>query len=236
MNIPKTENSFLLEKEDPKKVDDPYFKTRDGNLIHIKSPKNPSRENISVVKQHLNLFENYLHRRDFWGEDSIAHWLDIDDFLAYYWVQEFAKNEDGKFTRSVYFYWIQGGTIHFGPLWDFDLGFGNQSRKQFRPAENWFIRNYRWNKYILADSTMNQLAADYWKAHRETFRALIDSIPLYKKQIEKAAKNDFKRWPILDNAFTWALRHSYKSHDEAVDSMTVWTKRRFDWIDENVSK
>ena len=236
VNIPKTENSFLLEKEDPKKVDDPYFKTRDGNLIHIKSPKNPSRENISVVKQHLNLFENYLHRRDFWGEDSIAHWLDIDDFLAYYWVQEFAKNEDGKFTRSVYFYWIQGGTIHFGPLWDFDLGFGNQSRNQFRPAENWFIRNYRWNKYILADSTMNQLAADYWKAHRETFRALIDSIPLYKKQIEKAAKNDFKRWPILDNAFTWALRHSYKSHDEAVDSMTVWTKRRFDWIDENVSK
>ena len=234
INLAQNDSNFLFEKEDSKKVDDPFFETLDGNLIHIQEPKRVSEENIQVAKAHLDSFETYLHRQDFWGEDSIENWLNIHDFLVYYWIQEFAKNEDGKFTRSVFFYWTRGGQIHFGPLWDFDLGFGNESRKQYSMPENWFIRNYRWNRFILMDYRMSKMAKAYWEDHRETFHALIDSIPLYKKQIEKAAKNEFKRWPVLDNAFLWALRHSYDSHDEAVDSMTVWMEKRFQWIEDNL--
>ena len=232
--LSKSDTSFLFEKEDSKKVDNPYFETRDGNLIHIQEPKKLSEASLQMAKEHLDAFESYLHRQHFWGLDSLSDWLDIPSFLEYYWVQEFAKNEDGKFTRSVFFYWEKGGTIHFGPLWDFDLGFGNESRENFAMPENWFIRNYRWNRYLLTDRKMNDLAVEYWKAHRETFHELIDSIPLYKSQIEKAAKNDLKRWPILDNTFLWALRHSYGSYDEAVDSMTVWMEKRFRWIEENL--
>ena len=232
--VAKTDFNFLCEKEDSKKIDDPYFQTRDGNLIHIQEPKKVSDATLQRAKSHLDSFEIYLHGQDFWGEDSIGNWLHVQDFLEYYWVQEFAKNEDGKFTRSVFFYWEKGGPIHFGPLWDFDLGFGNESREIFSMPENWFIRNYRWNRFILADRQMRTLAAEYWKLHRETFHELIDSIPLYKSQIEKAAANDLKRWPILDNTFLWALRHSYDSYDEAVDSMTVWMEKRFQWIEENL--
>lgn len=232
--LSKSDSSFLFEKEDSKKIDDPYFETRDGNLIHIQEPKQISEKSLQMAKDHLDDFEVYLHRQNFWGVDSLSNWLDIRDFLEYYWVQEFAKNEDGKFTRSVFFYWEKGGTIHFGPLWDFDLGFGNESREKFAMPENWFIRNYRWNRYILMDARMQEMAKEYWTAHRETFHELIDSIPLYKSQIEKAAKNDIKRWPILDNTFLWALRHSYDSYDEAVDSMTVWMEKRFQWIEDNL--
>jgi hypothetical protein len=232
--LSKSDSSFLFEKEDSKKIDDPYFETRDGNLIHIQEPKQLSEKSLQMAKDHLDDFEVYLHRQNFWGVDSLSNWLDIQDFLEYYWVQEFAKNEDGKFTRSVFFYWEKGGTIHFGPLWDFDLGFGNESREKFAMPENWFIRNYRWNRYILMDARMQEMAKEYWTAHRETFHELIDSIPLYKSQIEKAAKNDIKRWPILDNTFLWALRHSYDSYDEAVDSMTVWMEKRFQWIEDNL--
>lgn len=232
--LSKSDSSFLFEKEDSKKIDDPYFETRDGNLIHIQEPKQLSEKSLQMAKDHLDDFEVYLHRQNFWGVDLLSNWLDIRDFLEYYWVQEFAKNEDGKFTRSVFFYWEKGGTIHFGPLWDFDLGFGNESREKFAMPENWFIRNYRWNRYILMDARMQEMAKEYWTAHRETFHELIDSIPLYKSQIEKAAKNDIKRWPILDNTFLWALRHSYDSYDEAVDSMTVWMEKRFQWIEDNL--
>ena len=232
--LSKSDSSFLFEKEDSKKIDDPYFETRDGNLIHIQEPKQLSEKSLQMAKDHLDDFEVYLHQQNFWGVDSLSNWLDIRDFLEYYWVQEFAKNEDGKFTRSVFFYWEKGGTIHFGPLWDFDLGFGNESREKFAMPENWFIRNYRWNRYILMDARMQEMAKEYWTAHRETFHELIDSIPLYKSQIEKAAKNDIKRWPILDNTFLWALRHSYDSYDEAVDSMTVWMEKRFQWIEDNL--
>lgn len=231
LNIPETDSSFVFEKEDSKKYDSPYFKTLDGNIIHVQYPKNPSDSVLAVAAAHLDSFETYLHRGNFWAGDPLSHWLDIRDFLIHYWVQEYAKNEDGKFTRSVFFYWVKGDAIHFGPIWDFDLSFGNESRGMFKMPENWFIRNYRWNRYILNDAKMSRLAKDFWEENRELFRALIDSVPLYKKDISLAMKNEFKRWPILDNTFTWALRNSYGSHDEAVDSMKVWMERRFRWID-----
>lgn len=236
VNIAEHDSSFLLEKEDPVKYDEPSFKTNDGHIIHVQSPKNLSQKSLELVQNHLNDFEAYIHRQSFHGQDSIESWLDLDDFLLYYWVQEFSKNEDGNFTRSIFFSWKKGGTIHFGPLWDLDLGFGNQSREKNQSSDGWYVRNAHWFRYILEDQKIWKAATEFWENHRETFRELIDSIPFYQGQISDVVKrNELKRWPILDNTYTWALRHSYSSYEEAVDSMKVWMERRFTWIEERLS-
>jgi hypothetical protein len=234
VDIAQNDTTFLVEKEDSKKFDPPYVLSDHDYYYHIKSPKNPSEKTQQLLLDHLNAFESYVMNQYLYEDGVIRRWLDVNDYVLYYWVQEYSKNEDGNYARSVFFTWTKGEPIHFGPLWDFDLGFGNESREKFAMPENWFIRNYRWNRYILMDARMQEMAKEYWTAHRETFHELIDSIPLYKSQIEKAAKNDIKRWPILDNTFLWALRHSYDSYDEAVDSMTVWMKKRFQWIEDNL--
>jgi len=71
----------------------------------------------------------------------------------------------------------------------------------------------------------------YWMEHRETIHALADSVPLYRAIIEKAVKNEYRRWPIMSNTENWALKEPYEDYAEAISVMLDWMERRFQWID-----
>ena len=100
----------------------------------------------------------------------------MEDFLPFYWVQEFSKNEDGNYARSVFFTWEKGGPVRFGPLWDFDLAFGNASREGNKGSDGWYIRYYRLYNYIFWCDWIEDEAKAYWIEHREKFRALMREI------------------------------------------------------------
>ena len=236
VNIDENDTTFLLEKEDSKKFDPPYVLTDNQYYYHIKSPKNPSPETEKLLKNHLNAFENFMEDYYLHRANEIKNWLDVDDFLLFYWVQEYSKNEDGNYARSVFMTWKKGEPIHFGPLWDFDLAFGNASREQNQNPEDWYIRKYRLNYYIMQNSVVKEAALDYWNNHRKTFKALIDSIPVYRAIIEKAIDNEYRRWPVIGNTENWALKDPYDSYDEAVEVMTEWMKKRYQWIDNEIGQ
>jgi hypothetical protein len=234
VNIDENDTTFLVEKEDSKKFDPPYVQSDNGYYYHIKSPKNPSPETEQLLLDHINAFEKFAMRPYRYNSDEIVDWIDLDDYLLFYWVHEFSKNEDGNFARSVHFTWKKGEPIHFGPLWDFDLAFGNASREQNKAPEEWYIRRYRLNYYLLQNSLIDSAAVDYWKEHRETFKELIDSVPLYRTIIDKAIENEYRRWPVMQNTENWALKDPYGSYDEAVETMIEWMNQRYRWIDNEI--
>ena len=234
VNIEENDTTFLVEKEDSKKFDPPYVQSDNGYYYHIKSPKNPSPETEELLLDHIKAFENFAMRPYRYNSDEIVEWIDLDDYLLFYWVHEYSKNEDGNFARSVHFTWKKGEPIHFGPLWDFDLAFGNASREQNKAPEEWYIRRYRLNYYILQNSLVDSAAVDFWKEHRETFKALIDSVPLYRTIIDKAIENEYRRWPVMQNTENWALKDPYDSYDEAIETMIEWMKKRYQWIDKEI--
>ena len=236
VNIEKNDSTFLVEKEDTKKYDPPYVITDDFNYIyHIKSPKEPSEESQQLLLDHLNLFENFLTHQYRYPRDEIVKWIDLDDYLLFYWVQEYSKNEDGNYARSVFFTWTKGEPIHFGPLWDFDLAFGNASRERNQNPEDWYIRTYRLNYYVMNSPVVDSAASAYWRKHSDTFYELIDSIPVYRSIIERAIKNEYRRWPVMQNTENWALKDPYDSYDEAVETMVDWMKKRYQWIDKEIN-
>ncbi|WP_407451352.1 CotH kinase family protein [Fibrobacter sp.] len=234
VNIEENDTTFLVEKEDSKKFDPPYVQSDNGYYYHIKSPKNPSPETEKLLLDHIKAFENFAMRPYRYNSNEIVEWIDLDDYLLFYWVHEYSKNEDGNFARSVHFTWKKGEPIHFGPLWDFDLAFGNASREQNKAPDEWYIRRYRLNYYILQNSLVDSAAVVYWKEHRETFKALIDSVPLYRSIIDKAIENEYRRWPVMKNTENWALKDPYDSYDEAVETMIEWMKQRYQWIDKEI--
>lgn len=236
VNIDENDTTFLVEKEDSKKFDPPYILTDNNYYYHIKSPKNPSPETEDLLLDHLNAFENFMMNQYIHKRKDVLDWLDIDDYVLYYWVHEYSKNEDGNYARSVFFTWKKGEPIHFGPLWDFDLAFGNASREQNKNPEDWYIRRYRLNYYIMQNSLVDSAATAYWQEHRDTFKALIDSIPVYRAIIENAIDNEYRRWPIIKNTENWALKDPYDSYDEAVEVMTEWMKKRYQWIDNEIGE
>lgn len=231
VNIPENDTTFLFEKEGEKKIDSPFFRSCFDDPYHIRYPKNVSQESMDLLRDHICEFENYVQHARSSDSGGVSKWVDMDDFMLYYWVQEFSKNEDANYGRSIFMTWQKGGKIHFGPLWDFDLAFGNESYVQNQGPDEWYIRRYRLFGKMFWDPGVVEAARQYWLEHRETFHALADSVPLYEEMIAKAVKNEYRRWPIITNTENWALKDPYDSYDEGVSVMLEWMEQRFQWID-----
>ena len=236
VNISETETSFLLEHNATKKSDNVVFKTKKGGFyFKICFPKNPSLESQQLIKEHIDEFESYLKEYAYFGAEPITNWMDLEDYFRFYWVQEYAKNYDGAFRRSIFLTWEKDGLIKWGPIWDFDGGFGNWDIADMPNPSNWYVRDSGWNRWLFRNEKIKRLAADYWVKNREIFNLVLDSIDVYAKRLNFVVQNDFKRWPILEEDVS-PFRESYGSYADAVHSLKAWIKKRSDWIDQAVNR
>lgn len=226
------DHDFLLEKT-TSTDDKPYFKTNKDNLFEIKNPKNATKEDIEKVKAHIDEFETLIQAKKL-NLKQLDNWLDTEDFIRYYWIQELSKNLDGKFQRSIFVTWEQDGIIKMGPVWDFDLGYGIGMVGTTTSPFNWEIKKAGWYKWLWAREDFAQKAKDFWISHKKEIDSILDSISSSAKKIQAAVENDNKRWPVLNSDENLYHEVSYDTYKEAVDSLKSWTKQRINWIDNNM--
>ena len=229
VNLVKNDSSFLFEKTREADDDDIVFESSLNCVFNIKYPKVPNQETINLLKTHVNKFENKL------SNDSItlSDWIDIDDFVRYYWIQEFSKNIDGAFGRSIFITWQFNEPFKMGPVWDFDVAYGIGNTRMMSPND-WYVRYQGWYQYLIKNNTFKSKVNQYWIDNRELFVDLADSIASASNLLKRASKNEFKRWPVLENDEIWPFVDSYSSYEATIDSLKFWTTRRIQWIDEHL--
>ena len=222
---PSNKNNFFLIEFDKDVSDSTNIVTSQmGKLFTIHYPKNVSEDRLEWISTYLNQFENFLQNKD---ATSYSDWLVLDDYIRHYWLQEFSNNLDGDFNRSVYFTITNGKMISMGPIWDFDLSFGNYVTSY----DTWRIRESYWNKLLFSDTAFLNQVNQFWIMNHAFFESVLDSIDDYKSLLEKASKNNFKRWDILKKTTDWWKPQSYDSYDAAVDDLKNWITQRILWID-----
>ena len=232
VNIPQSDSSFLLERGPTEHGGEHFVISEQGTKFEIKSPKEPTDSSTALIKKALNQFESFLRSDNPKGE--ITDYLDFEDYLRYYWIQELSKNMDGAFRRSIFLTWQKGDVIRLGPVWDFDVAYGNWETESLRSVTDWYIRPSGWNSLIFKREKYWQDAVRYWKDHRDFFATFPDSISKYAAELAPATRNEFKRWPVLENTENWTYKEAYDSYDEAVDSLNSWIKQRIEWIDNHL--
>lgn len=239
VNIPKDNNSFLVEADEKYKDDEQVIfsdiLTRDsvGKAYRVHNPKDASEFTLSVLKKHIEEFENFIYLIDRTKPNDIEAWLDIDESIKFYWIQEFSKNPDALFYTSVYFTWTVGDKIKMGPVWDFDLAYGGHESQEITSPTNWYITKY-WYKFLVRDADYKSQLNKFWFKKRNTFEALLDTVDATKKRIKKAANNNFKRWDILGSTAYEHHTKQFNSYDEAILDLKNWMIQRIEWIDENL--
>lgn len=233
VNIPKTDSCYLFEKILETDLDSNMFRSRMDHSFEIRYPKNPTPEMVSKLKKHINEFETGLHDYKLISIDKLAQWINIHDLLRYYWINEFAKNADGAFTKSIFLTWCEGGLIQMGPVWDFDIAYTSQKNNSI-DAYDWYIRYYGWYTVFFRSDEFKQAVKDYWIENKETFQSILDTIDNTYATIQKATENEFKRWPILQVDDRWPFVKSYKNYNEVIDTLKQWIEQRMEWINKNL--
>ena len=236
VNIPKNENSYIVEFDKKYKTDeqvvfsDVLLNNGTGKPLRVHDPKNATEKTLETLQKHVESFEEYLKTIEAGEDNEVEGWMNVDEAVKHYWVQEFSKNVDASFSTSVYFSWIKGEKIMMGPVWDFDLGFGNIAYEGYRKPEEWHIRNKYWNIYLFDDKIFAEQVKKKWSDEHHLFESVLDSIDKTSARLKKAVKNNFKRWDILGLKKSWLLE-SYESYDEVVNDWKNWITKRIQWID-----
>lgn len=238
VNIPDTEDSYIVE------FDGKYGKNeqvvfsdviKEKQPFRIHSPHSASHDVIDKLIRHIGNFEVFLKDDLLSNEQQLEDWIDVDEYITHYWLQELAKNPDAGFFTSVYFSWTNGGKIVMGPIWDFDVAFGNYEIESLNTPANWHIRGKYWNIFLFQSNYFKKQSNAFWKENSTQFATLLDSIETQRQFLENAAQNNFKRWDVLEKTATWAMPKAYHSYNEAVDSLKNWLEKRIEWIDSQIN-
>jgi len=175
-------------------------------------------------------------------------YMDLNSFVDFQIINELANNVDG-YRYSTFFYKKKdsdGGKLYAGPLWDFDLCYGNVDYDDNNLAtDNWLYERYgpgewqpmHWWARLMQDEEYRQAFAKRWKALRagpfstDSIMAGLDS---NIQIMGDAVARNFERWPIL-GVDVWPNYFVGNTYESEVNYLKTWMIDRLSWMDGNVS-
>jgi hypothetical protein len=121
------------------------------------------------IRDHLTKFETLARSARFTdGKDGYAAWIDVASWVDFALVQELTANVDAYF-KSVYLVKQPdgaGGKLVAGPIWDFDLAFGNVTFREGNRHDIWAHGANRfmpWSKSPYTPPSFVSRVPTYWE-------------------------------------------------------------------------
>ena len=105
--------------------------------------KNLQPEQMAYIQNYVDTVEQVIQSDDFADpEKGYAHYIDVASFVDYFIHTELSLNADA-YRRSAYFYKEKqkadgtGGKLFAGPVWDYNLAYGNCNFANANNLEAW---------------------------------------------------------------------------------------------------
>ncbi len=173
-------------------------------------------------------------------------YLDVGSFIDHFWLEETVRNVDA-YVVSAFMFKDRLGKLNMGPVWDFDMAFGNANFMSGALTAGWDYEQ-RGNESVakifdrLRQDPEYELALwDRWFSLREhTFRTgkLLDDIEYWAAFLEEAQIRNYQRWPVLGIKLKLnglGNEYAYSTYQQEIDAMEAWLVARLDWIDSQFS-
>ena len=174
-------------------------------------------------------------------------YMDVESLIDFIIINELTKNPDA-YRLSTFMHKnrdSEGGKLKFGPVWDFNLGFGNVDYcTQGNPeglvilnfndvcSDDYWVIHFWWKKFLEDEAFYSQLKMR-WKTLRQKefsenrVNHLIDSISVL---LNKAQVRNFQKWPVLGQ-YVWPNYYIGNTYSEEVNHLKSWIDSRFAYLD-----
>lgn len=213
-------------------------------------PKDVNVAQTNYIQDYIADFETALRSEEYQDpNEGYAKYIDVNSFVDYLIMNELTRNPDA-YRISTYMHKKRdsnGGKLHAGPIWDFNIGMGNANfcisaftsgwvlnYNQTCPQDFWLVP-YFWDR-LLTDPSFTDKVVQRWHELREnelsdaTILQKIDSIELL---LEEAQQRNFTEYDIL-NSFVWPNFYIGGTYAAEVQYLRDWFTDRTAWIDANI--
>ncbi|MBN2411905.1 CotH kinase family protein [candidate division KSB1 bacterium] len=225
----------------------------------------PESENITpqqknYIKDFINRFENTMYGSNFNNPVSgYPFYININSFVDVFILNELSKNVDA-YRLSAYMYKdrdSKGGRLSMGPLWDYNLAFGNANYYDGTDTDDWILdvlsdpavishdtwqTPFWWSK-LVREEKFNARIYDRWFELRRdvlSIRRIYQYIDTWADTLRDAQERNFAVWsgPGDGGEGFWpvpAVFRSFKTYHDEINYLKKWTGERIIWMDENIS-
>lgn len=194
------------------------------------------------IRSYIESFEWSLKNTNPNDENGYLSFVDLETFVDFSLVQELTKNVDA-YRLSTYFHKDKNSNdprLKMGPIWDFNLGFGNADYCESDLYTGWAYKEtgcsaevpFWWDEFF-SDPQFRNLYDCRWNEWRETFlsdanmETVVDSL---KNLLDESAARNFDRWPILGQ-YVWPNSFVGSSYTAEVEFLRIWISNRINWLD-----
>jgi hypothetical protein len=201
---------------------------------------NPETLGESAWRRQREYITTYLARTDSaifgprFADPALGYaaWLDVPSAIDYWILQELARNVDGNLRLSTYLFKPRDGKLTFGPMWDFDIAFGNVDYGGADAVEGWQIRPAPWFARLFQDPAFAARVRARWAelVQRGVFDGLFTWTRQRREFLSRVQARNFERWPILGQ-YVWPNRVVTGSYPAEVAAMEQWLWSRYQWMD-----
>ena len=200
------------------------------------------------IKQYMTAFENALAADNFKDPNQgYAKYIDVDSFIDYFIANELSKNVDA-YRLSTFMYKRKdsdGGKLFMGPIWDFNLGFGNANYCTKGNPEGFVIKfnsicnkdfwliPFWWDRLLQDESFRQKLTARWTTLRSDKYKTAkiltyVDSVTTVLNV--EAQQRNFQKWPVLGK-YVWPNYYVGQTFQQEVDWLKTWIGQRLAWLD-----
>ena len=205
-----------------------------GYSIEIKEPEDISfgDANYNYITNFLEVADNALFSENFTDpNEGWQKYMDIDSFVDWYIIHEISKNEDSMFHFSTYMNLQRGGKLKMGPIWDFDIAFGNvkEAGTTAMLPEGFMLDWSLWYQRLMQDPAFLSRLRNrfiYFYNHKDDFITYINKDAQY---LRYAAQENQKRWGTFYH-YTYKQYDIWGSYQNEVQNLKEWFNTRMEWM------
>ncbi|MFM6934501.1 MAG: CotH kinase family protein [Flavobacteriales bacterium] len=222
-----------------------YYQMHDPDISDL----HPTQ--LSYIHSYVDNWETVLKSNQFADpQTGFRAYSDENSFIDYLLINEIAKNVDG-YRISTFLHkkrFSEGGKLVMGPLWDYNLGWGNANYCQGGQTSGWEINfnsvcagnganmNPFWFNRMLEDTVFANNVNCRWTDLRTSIlsdSSLIHYIDSMALLLTEPAARNYNRWPIL-GVYVWPNNYVGNTFQEEIIYMKNWILARTAWMDANM--
>jgi hypothetical protein len=233
----------------------PYFPTgitKSRVLIQVDNPKveDITDQQFDYIKKYVTDVETAFTQDNY--KDSLSgirRYIDEDSFVDFLLINEVCRNVDA-YRLSSFFYKdrdSKGGKMTMGPIWDFNLTYGNAdfctgdspegwvyNFNSYCPTDFYFIP-FWWDRLVKDAQFGRRVQAKYQQLRKDVLKterinAYIDSTVAV---LRESRERNFQRWPVIGQKL-WPNTFVGKTYEEEVGFLKSWFQKRLEWLDRNM--
>lgn len=227
-----------------------YHYPKDDNIVD---------EQKAYIQNVISEFEDMMWSDDYADSATgYANYIDIPSFVDYFIINELNKNVDA-YRLSTFIHKDKdsnGGLLKMGPIWDYNLAFGNANYYDGVDANDWIVRQLQehpaaradgfqlpfWWRKLLQDEAFADHIQERWLELRsdvlslDAINSYIDAVSdtLFEAQARNfeiwAGPGEFGGgfWPVPD------IFYSFSTYQDETDYLKSWIADRIQWMDEQI--